>query len=529
MTQPAPRREQAADTIRVLVVEDSQDHRMLIARALHGSGYHVVAVGTGEDALPHLGEVDVVLVDQRLPQMSGTELLGEVVARPDGPAPVVVTGTDSQDLVVEALRLGAVDYVVKSSSYLAELPAVVARAHQQHDLGRRYRELQRFALLVHAPTDRADAVHEIVTGARRLLGADGVALLQRQEEGEEPDQGWQVAARDGHVGDLGSVRQWLDLPGDQVALREDLTVVELPRRRGESSAALVLSRGARGPLGDEEVELATTFAALAASALRQVRRLELERGLIDQLQQAVRERQDFLASISHELRTPLTVISGYTETLLHRSDAIPADEHGRILHRVKSNADELRRLIDQLLDAAAIERGRGSAGNLQVLDLSEVASTAVEEVDFHLDGRPGDRSVPTVSVMADPELLRLTLVNLLSNACKYSPPDSPVELRVEVEPEHVRIEVTDQGVGVDPADAERIFDPFWRAAHAVAGAVRGTGIGLALVREYVTVMGGEVGVQSPPDHGGTFGSTFWFTVPRPAAVADAASPAATIE
>lgn len=526
VTQPGSTRPPAIETIRVLVVEDSPDHRMLIARALHGSGYDVVAVATGEDALAHMSDVHVVLVDQRLPQMSGTELLGEVVAIPGGPAPVVVTGTDSQDLVVEALRLGAVDYVVKTSSYLAELPAVVARAHRQHDLARRYRELQRFALLVHAPTDRADAVHEIVTGARRLLGADGVALLQRYEDAE--DRGWQVAARDGRVGDLADVRQWLDSPEGTTELREDLTVVELPRRGGESSAALVLARGVRGPFGDEEVELATTFAALAASALRQVRRLELERGLIEQLREAVRERQDFLASISHELRTPLTVIAGYVETLLLRSDAIPAEEHQRILGRVKGNADALGQLIDQLLDAAAIERGRGSTSAPEVLDLAEVADRALDEVDFHLDQRPGSRAIEPVSVVADPELLRLTLVNLLSNACKYSPAGSPVELRSDVDAERVRVEVTDHGVGVEPEDVHRVFDPFWRAGHAVAGAVRGTGIGLSLVREYVTVMGGEVGVQSPPRDGTAFGSTFWFTVPRPA-VGGRSSSGTTIE
>ena len=526
MTQPAPSRRPAIETIRVLVVEDSPDHRMLIARALRGSGYDVVAVATGEDALAHLTEVDVVLLDQRLPRMSGTELLGEVVALPDAPAPVVVTGTDSQDLVVEALRLGAVDYVVKTSSYLAELPAVVARAHRQHDLARRYRELQRFALLVHAPTDRADAVHEIVTGGRRLLGADGVALLQRQED--DADQGWQVAARDGRVGDLAGVRQWLDTPEGTTTLREDLTVVELPRRRGESSAALVLARGVRGPFDDEEVELATTFAALAASALRQVHRLELERGLIEQLREAVRERQDFLASVSHELRTPLTVIAGYVQTLLHRSDAIPAEEHHRILGRVKSNADALGQLIDQLLDVAAIERGRGSANDPRELDLAGVVRRAVDEVDFHLDQRPGTRDVSPVSVLADPELLRLTLVNLLSNACKYSSPGSPVELRADVEADRVRVEVTDHGVGVEPEDVDRVFDPFWRAGHAVAGAIRGTGIGLSLVREYVTVMGGQVGVQSPPGDGEAFGSTFWFTVPR-AAVGGSSPSGATID
>lgn len=181
---------------RILVVEDSPDHRMLIVRALAQAGHDATTAGSAEQALKKLASdtFDVVLIDQRLPRMSGLDLLATVVELPDAPAAVVVTGTGSQELVVEALRRGAVDYVVKSPDYLAELPAVVARADHQRDLARRYRELQRFALLVHEPTAREDAVDEIVTSAHRLLRARGAALARREDR-----DGWQLAASSGEV------------------------------------------------------------------------------------------------------------------------------------------------------------------------------------------------------------------------------------------------------------------------------------------------------------------------------------------
>lgn len=492
------------DQVRVLVVEDSPDHRMLIERSLRGAGYLVTGASTGEQALDMLLDVEVVLIDQRLPQMSGTDLLREIVALPTGPAPVIVTGTESRELVVEALRLGAVDYVVKSADYLGELPAVVERAHRQHDLARRYRELQRFALLVHEPTARDDAVSEIVAGARRLLSVDGASLLRREASGS-----WEVTARDGEVGDLDDAVAMVASGRDEVVRDRGVTVVRLPADPDEPPGALVLVRSGGAELGDEELELATTFAALAASALRQVRRLELERDLIDELQRSVRSRQDFLASVSHELRTPLTVISGYVETLIHRYDAISADKRTEVLERVLSNADELHRLVNQLLDAAAIERGRSTVQTRPV-DLADVVGAAATELAYHLDDRPGTRTVPSVRVEADPDLLRLTLVNLLSNACKYSAAATSVDLSVHVDDDQVRVDVRDQGVGIDPSDAHRVFEPFWRASAAVTHGVRGTGIGLSLVREYVTAMGGEVGVESTP----ATGSTFWFTLPR---------------
>ncbi len=240
-----------------------------------------------------------------------------------------------------------------------------------------------------------------------------------------------------------------------------------------------------------------------------MRRLELERGVVRQLERAVQARQDFLASVSHELRTPLTVIMGYVETLLHRAAAVPPEDRATLLARVASNAHELDRLIDQLLDVAAIERGRALRADPQPIDLGDVVDAATAEVAFHLDGRGGERSVPDLTVLVDRGLLRMALVNLLSNACKYSDAGTPVDVRARVEGEVVRVEVRDRGVGLSPDEVAQVFSPFWRGGHAVRSAVRGTGIGLSLVREYVTTMGGEVGVDAELGQG----STFWFTLP----------------
>lgn len=490
----------------VLVVEDSPDHRMLIVRSLRRAGYEVSTAGSGEQALERLagGSVDVVLIDQKLPRMSGAELLGQVVQLPDAPAAVVVTGTGSQQLVVDALRLGAVDYVVKSPDYLAELPAVVARAHHQHDLARRYRELQRFALLVHEPTAREDAVTEIVTAARRLLRARGVALARGG------DAGWEIAAKAGEVDEAGLLLRWLDARERGLPLpRTTDLVVDLPVDAHEPPGALVIVPEPDSPFLEDEVQLAATFAAFAASALRQIRRLELERGLVDQLQQSDRARQDFIASVSHELRTPLTVITGYAETLRHRAEAIPPTLQDHLLERILGNSGELRRLIDQLLDVAALERGQPVAPEVSRVDLRELIDEVVDEVAFHLEGRPGTRTVDSVVVTVDPTLVRRVLVNLVSNACKYSDPDAAVSIVVRAEEDAVRIEVVDEGIGVPPEDRARVFEPFWRGPTAVAEAIRGTGIGLALVREYVDALGGCVGVDAADGRG----SVFWFTVP----------------
>jgi signal transduction histidine kinase len=111
-------------------------------------------------------------------------------------------------------------------------------------------------------------------------------------------------------------------------------------------------------------------------------------------------------------------------------------------------------------------------------------------------------------VSADPTLLRRAVWNLLSNAVKYSEPGTPIAVRSRNDGAHALIEVIDGGVGLSPSDAAQAFDPFWRAQPGTSKS-RGTGIGLALVRDYVRLMGGDVGVRSQPGSG----STFFFTLP----------------
>jgi signal transduction histidine kinase len=123
-------------------------------------------------------------------------------------------------------------------------------------------------------------------------------------------------------------------------------------------------------------------------------------------------------------------------------------------------------------------------------------------------------------VTGDASLLRRTLGNLLSNAVKYSDVGTAIEVRARAAGDHARVEVVDRGIGLPPWEASRVFDPFFRARSSVANAVRGSGIGLALVREYVRSMGGEVFVDSEPGAGSVFG----FTLPLAPATASGLAP-----
>jgi DNA-binding NtrC family response regulator len=171
----------ASPSITVMIVDDNEDHRHLMARRISEAGFSVRPAQSAAEALANLDGVDLVLLDQRLPGASGIEVLGAIRER--GPSVVMVTGVGSEALAVEAMRSGAADYVVKNAGYLAELPRVVERAWRHHDLEQRASELQRVALLVSSAADRESTFSEIVTGTRRLLRAEVCALYVAGSDG----------------------------------------------------------------------------------------------------------------------------------------------------------------------------------------------------------------------------------------------------------------------------------------------------------------------------------------------------------
>lgn len=494
--------------IRVLVVEDSPDHQLLMRRTLEREGMHVVVASDADEAQLALDGVELVLLDYRLPGDTGLELLDRIRAREHPPSVIMVTGAGSTDVAVEAMRAGAIDYLSKDRGYLDTLPEVVRRAWRHHDLTQRASELQRLALLVSSARERDQLFHEIVEGARRLLRARSCALLlERNGEllpatvlGDEPDDLAGLLRLDpARLGDD-------DVP--TVEVEAGRLLVPLPREGGVPLGVLAVwaDGGVHGP---EDLQLARAFASFVGIALRNLHQREIEEELVSELQQTVDARRDFIASVSHELRTPLTCILGFVDTLDHAWGRMEADARLDMLRRIGRNAGDLKVLVDELIDLAALDRGRSFKVELEEVRLDELVQQSVDDAAEILGGRDVEVDAVATEVVADANLVRRVLSNLLTNAVKFSQEGAAIHVRISQEDGSARVDVEDHGIGLAPREAARVFDPFFRANPSVANAVRGSGIGLALVKEYVRTMGGGVGVRSEPGEG----STFWFTLP----------------
>ena len=254
--------------------------------------------------------------------------------------------------------------------------------------------------------------------------------------------------------------------------------------------------------------------------LRRERELELARA---DAVAANLAKTEFLASMSHELRTPLNAVLGFAQ-LLERDRAAPLAERQREhVRHILSSGEHLLGLIDEVLDLSRIER-QGIAIDREpvsidaVLDqvadiLGPVAATA--GIALRVEPCPG------VAVLADRRRCAQMLLNLGSNAIKYNRPDGAVTFSVAVKPERIRVMVTDTGLGIPPAQRDKLFQPFFRAGQE-AGPIAGTGIGLALTKRMAEAMGGTVGYRSLES-----GSEFWLELPACATRPSGRAPSAT--
>ena len=224
-------------------------------------------------------------------------------------------------------------------------------------------------------------------------------------------------------------------------------------------------------------------------------------------------KSEFISNVSHELKTPLSIISMFGEMLAEGRTKSPeqAHEYAEIIWR---ESVRLGRLIDNVLDFAKIERGMGVYEFADEMDIGEVVDRAVE-----LSQRRVQAAEMTLEVELEPELppvrldanaYTLAVLNLIDNAIKYAHDGKKIRLELKRRADRIVLSVRDWGPGIDPEEHERIFERFYRAKAIRLKPIRGSGIGLALVRHIARAHGGDVDVTSTPASGSTF--SIWIPI-----------------
>lgn len=222
---------------------------------------------------------------------------------------------------------------------------------------------------------------------------------------------------------------------------------------------------------------------------------------------AEREKDDFISIASHELKTPLTALKGSLQLLERMKDA-PSPMQPALLQQANKSMNKVTSLVDELLNA-----GRVTEGQLQLKKTTFNLSKAIDECCLHITAAGIHQLITTgdkdILVEADSERIQRVIVNFVNNAVKYAPDSKTITIRVDREPTHIKVSVTDQGPGIAQEKIPHLFDRYFRAEQQ-GRQYAGLGLGLYISAEIIKKHGGQIGVDSEPSQG----STFWFTLPE---------------
>jgi signal transduction histidine kinase len=432
-------------------------------------------------------------------------------------ARLLAGATPDQDMVVTSFQdITALKQVELRLSFLSEASAALSESLDYHET------LSKVAgLVVPALADwcAIDVVEELEQVHRVVLTHADPAMLRVAEEIQRrwpldpsnpgPARRVIVDGRPYHVTQITEeVLAQAALDAEHLALLRQLDlreVLTVPLEgRGRVLGALTLGNGAgSAPFTAEDVTLIEELGRRAGSAIDAAK-------LMSEAQEAVRQRDEFLAIASHDMRTPLAAVRGYAQLGLRHLGREVADTEPlrRWLQDIDESAERLTHLVGELMDVSLLRGGQTVPLQLQATDLVELVNERVRDHASAVDeSHAFNIRSEADSVIGHWDTARLgrVLDNLLGNAVKYSPDGGPIEVMVGADGGYGVVAVTDHGIGIAAKDMARIFTPMFRGTNT--GSVAGTGLGLSGSRTLVEQMGGRIQVQSRLGEGSTF--TIW--------------------
>jgi signal transduction histidine kinase len=392
---------------------------------------------------------------------------------------------------------------------------------------------------VSSTLDVETVLDTIVSRASQLAGAAGCSIYEYDEAAERfelramhnYDAEFVEALRavplrkgEGLMGRAAEMREPIQIPditqpgAYQSSVRDTLirfgyrALLAVPLlREDQIIGSLSFNRKAPGEFPPEVVDVLKTFATQSALAIQNAR---LFREIADksaQLEAASRHKSEFLANMSHELRTPLNAIIGFSEVLTERMFGELNDKQDEYLKDIHASGQHLLSLINDILDLSKIEAGRMELerSDFDLPNAIENALILVRERASRRGIRLGSTVEERLGVISgDERKVKQVLLNLLSNALKFTPEGGQIDVRAGLNNGVAEVSVTDTGVGIAPEDQEAVFEEFRQVGGAEKKA-EGTGLGLALSRKFIELHGGRIWVKSQVG----VGSTFSFTLP----------------
>ena len=493
--------------LRLLILEDNEADAELVIHKLTRAGFDLdwKRVETEEDFAHELSpSLDIILSDYQLPGFNALRALVLLRERGLDIPFIVVTGALGDEAAAECIRKGATDYLLKDR--LSRLSQTITVALDQKRL--RKAELgaqkdlreseQRFRRLIETSlegvwlTDVDSHTTYINQRMADLLGYPPEEILGRSMFDFMADEDRDQAMHNFEQRRSGTVEQY-----DFCFLRKD----------GSDLWTICAS----SPILEENGEFKGAFMMVTDIT----ERMRLQRQLERTRQQQLELKDRFLSHVSHELRTPLGVIHQFVTILLDKIAGDLNPEQCEYLNICYRNALELRKLIDDLLDAIRVENGKLSI-QPETMSLGDLVEDVVKSLRQNAEKKGltlrADVAAGLPPASADPHRVRQVLGNLVDNAIKFTPAKGTIQIRASVSirnPDFLCVAVSDNGQGIDETSKGKIFERLYQIPGATSTSRKGLGLGLHICKELVTLHGGQIWVDSQLGEG----TTFYFTLP----------------
>jgi len=401
--------------------------------------------------------------------------------------------TDTQYLFTFALML-VVAVVISQLAARMRSEARVARAGERRAsaLARIARELSSAIKLEQVVAICRDAITP-------LFGAQVVLLVPNEKERL-------VATQDAGLIDL-SVAQWtFDHAqeaglGTQTLSAADALYLPLKASMATRGVLAILPSGSPISNDPDDRRLLDACCSTIGLALERIHFVDVAQDTLVRME-GEKLRNTLLSAVSHDLKTPLTAIRGLAETLEH-AQGLPDEDRSDLARSIRMQADELKRLVSNLLDLARMQ-SQGVRLNKEWHPLSEIVGSALAQSTSFLKPRTVRTNLPVdlPLVEVDATLIERVLINLFDNAAKYTPPTTTLMVRGGASGDSIYLVVEDDGPGLPTANPEGLFEPFARGQKE--SSIAGVGLGLALCRSIISAHGGTIRAQARKPHGAAF-------------------------
>lgn len=513
----------------ILLVDDEPSVLLTVRAILEQEGYAVDAVPSGTEAIQAIRErhFDLVLTDLKMKSIDGLAVLAEVRKSSPSTVTLMMTGYGSVDSALEALQLGAFEYLLKPVE-VSELKMAVKRSLERKRLSE-IDTLYRVGRNISRARDLPAIESGILEAAREVLGIRNACLLTLDREmGVE---GLEHRLR--RTFEQQSVVARLS-DGDSLVIErgespcevagEPCSLVLVPGIANERLVCILAADNGTEPYefhasAQRFLQGLADQAALAVSNAKLISELQHYNESLESANEKLKEldrlKSQFLSVATHELRTPLSIILGYNSMLAETLEMKVSAEEMDTLRESVSACKRLIRLVNSMLDVTQIERGKMRM-NFSVGDLRQVVQSVVTlfQVEVKAKNLKLNLVLPSrlPKLQFDSERVEQVLINLLGNALKFTEPGGTISVAVRfvASDETVQVSVTDSGVGIPIEEQSSIFDEFAQIRRQTAKRQReGSGLGLAIAKRIVEAHEGSIWVNSSPGNG----SSFTFSLP----------------